>query len=233
MKAELLLQPENHNKKYDALFLEIDQGRVKLPLFQREFVWDKEQSAKLVDSLLTKLVDSLLKGYPVGTFIFWKTKDELRSYKNIGNFTLPSTPKGDFVEYVLDGQQRITSLYTIRKGIRLTKDNREIDYKDIFIDLDYDPIVDEQIVVFDKVANRTYVSAHRVLTEKLGVFYKTMNAQQADRIQEYRDRLTKYDFSCITIKEYPIDIATEVFTRINTGGKTLTLFEIMVAKNVR
>src|SRR5208283_548943 len=48
--------------------------------------------------------------------------------------------------------------------------------------------------------------------------------------QEYRDRLTKYDFSCITIKEYPIDIATEVFTRINTGGRTLTVFEIMVAK---
>lgn len=42
-----LLQPDNHNKKYESLFNEIDTGQIKLPMFQREFVWDKEQSAKL------------------------------------------------------------------------------------------------------------------------------------------------------------------------------------------
>lgn len=72
-----LLQPDNHNKKYESLFNEIDTGQIKLPMFQREFVWDKEQSAKLIDSIL--------KGYPIGTFIFWRTKDELRSYKDLGN----------------------------------------------------------------------------------------------------------------------------------------------------
>jgi hypothetical protein len=222
MKTNVLLQPDNHNKKYESLFLEIDQGRIKIPLFQRDFVWAKEQSAKLVDSIL--------KGYPVGTFIFWKTKDELRSYRDIGNFTLPKTPRGDFVEYVLDGQQRITSLYAIRKGVRITTDGKEIDYKDIFIDLDYEEGVDEEIVVFDKLPGRHYVSVHAILTEKMGVFYKTLTPDQADLVQEYHGRLTKYDFSCITIKEYPIDIATEVFSRINTGGRTLTVFEIMVAK---
>jgi hypothetical protein len=39
-----------------------------------------------------------------------------------------------------------------------------------------------------------------------------------------------YDFSTITIKDYPIDVACDVFTRINTSGKVLTVFEIMVAK---
>jgi hypothetical protein len=48
----VLLQPETHNKKYEALFVEIDTGQIKLPMFQREFVWDKEQSAKLIDSIL-------------------------------------------------------------------------------------------------------------------------------------------------------------------------------------
>jgi hypothetical protein len=42
-----LLQPDNHNKKYEALFVEIDTGQIKIPMFQREFVWDKEQSGKL------------------------------------------------------------------------------------------------------------------------------------------------------------------------------------------
>src|ERR1700734_2057984 len=98
----VLLQPDNHNKKYEALFVEIDTGQIKLPMFQREFVWDKEQSAKLIDSIL--------KGFPIGTFIFWKTREELRSYKDVGNHTLPETPEGDYAQYILDGQQRITSL---------------------------------------------------------------------------------------------------------------------------
>ena len=105
---------------------ELDTGQIKLPMFQREFVWDKEQSAKLIDSIL--------RGFPIGTFIFWRTREELRSYKEVGNHKLPATPKGDFVQYILDGQQRITSLYAIRKGIRITKDGQELDYKDIFID---------------------------------------------------------------------------------------------------
>ena len=102
----VLFQPENQNKKYESLFLEIDTGQIKLPMFQREFVWEKEQSAKLIDSIL--------KGFPIGTFIFWKTREELRSYKEVGNHVLPDTPKGDYVQYILDGQQRITSLYAIR-----------------------------------------------------------------------------------------------------------------------
>jgi uncharacterized protein with ParB-like and HNH nuclease domain len=143
MKSEVLLQPDNHNKKYEALFLEIDKGTIKIPLFQREFVWDKENSAKLVDSII--------KGYPVGTFIFWKTKEELRSYREIGNFELPKTPKGDFAEYVLDGQQRITTLYAIKKGVRISKDGKVIDYKDIYIDLDYQEGTDDEIVVFEQL----------------------------------------------------------------------------------
>jgi len=64
----------------------------------------------------------------------------------------------------------------------------------------------------------------------MGVFFKSLTHEQADLVEIYKGRLTIYDFSCITIKEYPIEIATEVFSRINTGGKTLTVFEIMVAK---
>jgi hypothetical protein len=218
----VLLQPENHNKKYEALFVEIDTGQIKLPMFQREFVWEKEQSSKLIDSIL--------KGFPIGTFIFWKTKEELRSYKEVGNHKLPDTDKGDYVQYILDGQQRITSLYAIRKGIRLTKDGKEVDYRDIFISLDHDPEKDEQIVVTEKEVGKHYVSVHDVLSKPLGMFYKTLSTEQADQVETYKNKLTNYDFSTITIKDYPIEVACEVFSRINTGGKALTVFEIMVAK---
>ncbi len=217
-----LLQPDNHNKRYEALFVEIDTGQIKLPRFQREFVWDKEQSGKLIDSIL--------RGFPIGTFIFWRTKEELRSYKEVGNHKLPNTPKGDYVQYILDGQQRITSLYAIRKGIRITKDGKEIDYRDIYIDLGYSPECDEQIVTTEKKGGGLYVSIHDVLSKPLGTFYKNLTHEQADLIEGYKGKLTNYDFSTITIKDYPIEVACEVFSRINTGGKALTVFEIMVAK---
>lgn len=221
-EKQVLLQPDNHNKKYEALFFEIDDGQIKLPMFQREFVWEKEQSSKLIDSIL--------KGFPIGTFIFWRTKEDLRSYKEVGNHKLPETPKGDYVQYILDGQQRITSLYAIRKGIRITKDGKEVDYRDIFINLNHDPENDEQIVVTEKVEGKYYVSVHDVLSKPLGMFYKTLSHEQADQVEAYKNKLTNYDFSTITIKDYPIEVACEVFSRINTGGKALTVFEIMVAK---
>jgi len=219
----IFLQPDAHTKKYEALFVEIDTGQIKLPMFQREFVWEKEQTAKLIDSIL--------KGFPIGTFIFWKTREELRCYKEVGNHKLPETPDGDYVQYILDGQQRITSLYAIRKGIRITKDGVEVDYRDIFINLDYAATTDEQICVAAKQEGKRYVSVHRVLTCAL----TDMEDDFPDRptrklIEQYKGRLTGYDFPAITIKDYPIEIACEVFSRINTGGRALTVFEIMVAK---
>lgn len=220
-EPQVLLRPENSNKKYEALFIEIDSGQIKLPMFQREFVWDKEQSAKLIDSIL--------KGYPIGTFILWKTKETLRSIKDVGNHKLPDTPKGDYAQYILDGQQRITSLYAIRKGIRITKDKKEIDYRDIYVNLDYDSRNDEQIVTSQKDSNKVYVSVHDLLTKKMGDLFKKVGIDKADLVEDYKTKLTTYDFATITIKDYPIDIACDVFSRINTGGKPLTVFEIMVA----
>ncbi|MGU9837418.1 hypothetical protein ACU685_31245 [Pseudomonas sp. LF195] len=61
------------------------------------------------------------------------------------------------------------------------------------------------------------------------LFYEFRGKEKAKKFQEYKTNLTTYDFATITIKDYPIEIACDVFARINTGGKPLTLFEIMVA----
>lgn len=227
---QVIMQPENLPKKYQALFLDIDRGEIKLPMFQRDFVWDKEQTAKLIDSIL--------KGFPIGTFIFWKTRDELRSYKNIGNHKLPETPKGDYAHYILDGQQRITSLYAVRKGIRITREGKEIDYRDIYIDLEYDAEQDEQIAVAGKptrnikgnVEEKRGISIHDALTRSMIDLEDDYTKAERKLIDAYQRALTSYDFSTIVIKDYPIEIACEIFSRINTGGKVLSVFEIMVAK---
>jgi len=217
-----MLQPENQPKKYQHLFTEIDTGKIKIPKFQRDFIWEKEQTAKLIDSII--------KGYPIGTFILWKTREELRHYKDIGNIKLPETPKGDSIFYVLDGQQRITSLYAVKKGIILTRDNKEIDYKDISIDLSFDSETDDEIVLTKPPNNSRYISVYKLLNGSLTKLMKDFDEKELEKIEKYQKRLTGYDFPTIVISDYPMDIACDIFTRINTGGTELTLFEIMVAK---
>lgn len=86
--------PEPQSSPFSVLINDIEKGLIKIPQFQRDFVWDLNKSANLMDSIV--------KGYPIGTFIFWKTKERLRSIRNIGGIELPSPQDGDFVYYVLD-----------------------------------------------------------------------------------------------------------------------------------
>jgi hypothetical protein len=214
-------QPENQSKKYSVLFADIDAGRTKLPMFQRDFVWDKTQTAKLIDSIL--------KGFPVGTFIIWKTRDRFRHFRELGNLELPEPPAGDSVQYVLDGQQRITSLYAVRKGLRITRDGRVIDYKDISIDLEAGDEPEDELVYSEPLSDRRSISVHDLLSKDVTDF-DAYGKDERRKIHAYRAALTGHDFSVIEIPEYDIDTACEIFTRINTGGKVLSLFEIMVAK---
>jgi uncharacterized protein with ParB-like and HNH nuclease domain len=119
--------PEPKNLPYKTLLADIEKGLIKIPQFQRDYVWSKERAAGLIDSIL--------KGYPIGTFITWKTKEALRVVKDLGGVELPPVPEGDFAEYVLDGQQRMTSLFCALKGVQIQRGKKIDDFADIFVDL--------------------------------------------------------------------------------------------------
>jgi hypothetical protein len=133
------------------------------------------------------------------------------------------------VQYVLDGQQRITSLYAVRKGLRITRDGRTIDYKDISIDLEAGDEPDDELVYPEPLSDCRSISVHDLLSKDVTDF-DAYGKDERRKIHAYRAALTGHDFSVIEIPEYDIDTACEIFTRINTGGKVLSLFEIMVAK---
>jgi uncharacterized protein with ParB-like and HNH nuclease domain len=134
--------PEPQTRTFSSLISEIEKGQIKIPQFQRDFVWTVQKSAGLIDSIL--------KGYPIGTFIFWRTKERLRSVRNIGNQKLPDPEKGEAIDYVLDGQQRLTSLFACLKGICLNRENGKSfdDFSKIFINLESEE--NEQIVSAEK-----------------------------------------------------------------------------------
>ncbi len=93
----------------------IKQRKFLLPMIQREFVWDDKQ--------IEELFDSLLRGYPIGSFLFWETREESISkyqfYEFITSFSeMDSThnPKANVtgekeITCILDGQQRLSALY--------------------------------------------------------------------------------------------------------------------------
>ena len=123
--------PEPQSLTFSSLMSDIEKGNIKIPQFQRDFVWSKDKSAKLLDSIV--------KGYPIGTFILWKTKEELRALRNLGGIKLPRTPKGDFIQYVIDGQQRLTTMFASLKGLKIKREYYEEDYSEFYVDLDADP----------------------------------------------------------------------------------------------
>ncbi|MCK4819140.1 DUF262 domain-containing protein, partial [bacterium] len=138
--------------------------------------------------------------------------------------------EGDFVDYVLDGQQRLTALFASLKGLKVERDDHKTDnFGEMYIDLKAKE--DEQIVITD-ISDKDQESVIRItdlLSGKIS-FLAKFSAPYQEKIDEYRTRLLSYNYSTIQVREAPIDIATEIFTRINVGGKPLTLFEIMVAK---
>ena len=87
--------------RIETILDQIDIGGVALPEFQRGYVWNRDQVRGLMDSLYRK--------HPVGSLLVWVTRTEDASWR--GNSSLqPGT-----VKLLLDGQQRITSLYGIMR----------------------------------------------------------------------------------------------------------------------
>ena len=215
--------PEPQTRTFSSLIAEIEKGQIKIPQFQRDFVWTIQKSAGLMDSIL--------KGYPIGTFIFWKTKDRLRSVRSLGGQTLPEPEKGESVDFVLDGQQRLTSLYACLKGIAIQRidSNKTDDFSKIYINLKSEE--NEQIVVTEIASEdeKSFISILDLLTGDFTVLASYPN-EYHEKLKIYKNRIESYQYSIIQVKDAPIDIATEIFTRINVGGKPLSLFEIMVAK---
>lgn len=86
---------------------QIANGAIRIPSFQRGFVWEPEDVAFFMDSLY--------KQYPVGAVLLWRTREKLHTERQLGRFILPDPIKDYPIDYVLDGQQRLTSIFLFFK----------------------------------------------------------------------------------------------------------------------
>ena len=88
--------------RIEELVRDVKIGDIKLPKFQRPFVWKKPD--------ILKLWDSIYRGYPIGSILLWLTKQHLASERKIGDLDINQRPDEYPTNYLLDGQQILSSL---------------------------------------------------------------------------------------------------------------------------
>jgi hypothetical protein len=101
-----------------SIIEQINRNELFLPHIQRPFVWDEDQ--------MVKLFDSLMRNYPIQTFLFWRTKEHIKARNFMKQiewdcelskyYNDPASKQGREKIFVLDGQQRLQSLYGMFYG---------------------------------------------------------------------------------------------------------------------
>lgn len=207
---------------------QIDLGRMALPEFQRGYVWNTNQ----VRALLT----SLYRRHPVGGLLIWSTTVDNARTRGDG----PS-PLGDSVDLLLDGQQRVTTLYGIIRGNppRFFEGNAAA-----FTGLHFN-LIDETFEFYAPIRMRdnplwvdvTKVMQAHDLTDFLEPLedrlaesgMKLMTAiSRLNRLQGIRD----IDFHAEQISghDMTVDVVVDIFNRVNSGGTKLSKGDLALAK---
>ncbi len=217
--------------KITELMSDIHNQDLVLPEFQREYVWTLEQAKQLMVSLF--------RGYPTGSLLFWKTTNP----PELKNTSILQDKLGA-TSVILDGQQRLTTLYLLIKG-KIPSYYRPYDIKtdprDLYFDLDSGEFQYYQVTrmknnpiwvrVIDCFASPTPVKVFEIVQKK--VVASSATVEQFQLAQLYSDNLTK--LCNILEKDYPvqivppnadIDAAIDVFDRVNSLGTKLTDAEL-------
>ena len=204
------------------IICKVQNGEIRIPAFQRDYVWEYENVAFLMDSIF--------KGFPIGSVLFWRTREKLNTEKQLGNFLLPEPQKDYPIDYVLDGQQRITSLFTVfQTDLSPTiKDDMDI----YFIIDDSSSIQKSRFLPLCKedVNTQKYfpISAlfDSVMYRKATDIYSDEIKIKIDKLQEvFKEYTIPYELLETDDKEH----VSIVFERINRAGIPLNSFQLFTA----
>ncbi|MFF2795595.1 DUF262 domain-containing protein [Lysinibacillus xylanilyticus] len=251
-------------KNIRAVIEEINSRKIYLPAIQRKYVWDDEQ--------ITRLMDSIMLGYPIGTFLFWKVrksvvnKKEYSMYEFIKDFherdmyKNPSAPQPflvgndeESIWAVLDGQQRLTSIYIALQGsmsrklpMKRWKNDDAFPKKELYFNLHSKKTDDEDISY-----EFTFLTADQAQNPKEGkLWYLVKNIlkySQSELVKEViikngwvADDLAMDNISLLHSKltsdeiinyfevstDY-IDSVLDIFVRVNSGGTVLSKSDLL------
>lgn len=207
-----------NNWNLNLVFQELEQGNMRIPRFQRAYVWER--------SKIVKLLNSIYHEFPIGSFFLWEANTQMEGFcRDITEFGFPTKPAANKFTFILDGQQRITSLYVALKGKKLGG----VDYSNICFNLDKRVF---KIPTLKTEPNNIPAwkifqpsEFHRLLVE----YSRTENTELAEALIRCNETLNSYPVSIIKSKDMTLDEVVTIFERINQGGKRLSLFDLVHA----
>jgi len=218
-------QPEliPNAEKIDKLIGRINSGDIKIPAFQRGFVWKQNQ---IID-----LVESILHNYPIGSLLLWNTNDSLNYTRDIAGYEIPETKPEYPVNYVLDGQQRLSTIYGVFSGDTKQSDVKHIyepqqDIFELYYDFENRRIVNQEDaeLITNKIELRKILDAKSYIDA-----LKELNEHNLKILTEVFSNFSNYEIPVITIKHRTKNEVGVIFERINNTGTKLSTLDLMVA----
>lgn len=217
--------------KISTILEKIDEKQLFVPAFQREYVWKRDDAKSLIDSLI--------KEYPTGTMLTWETANppELKGPHKYNE-------KQGAVRLLLDGQQRVTTLYLLIRGqipLYYTAPEIMTDTRGLYVNLETLEL---------SYYMKTKMESNPLWQNITAVFQRKVRAKDVVRALEERgeavtrerdDRIDDHTRAIENIldREFPEQIipvkasirdAIDIFHKVNAGGVALTDAELALAQ---
>ncbi len=211
--------------KPEVVFIEdllddIAVGKLRVPRFQRPFIWKP--------SNMLALFDSIYKGYPIGSLLLWESTEKLESLDYVGPPILIPRPSDIPLTYILDGHQRLATLYG---GLRIPNDF-SLDTKQenwkwwIWFDLK-----EREFTHVTKSNPAPWMLPLRAVLRTMDFLEVARNLQEKcpDKASEFipeaeqvAQKVKNYRVAIISIKGGNLEQAVESFSRLNSLGRLIT-----------
>ncbi len=210
-----------NNWNLRKMLAELETGNMLIPRFQREYSWEPAKVVSLLNSVYCQ--------YPIGSIFLWIAPKEFKNFiRETEKLNIPENPDHSHCVFILDGQQRVISLFVTLRGKIFNK----IDYSRICFNLDKKTFVYPRKSdlknhipawkIFDTGAYQE-IYGDLVLADRE---HKTKMAQAWAHCHEV---FMNYPLSIVKTFHRNLDDVVEVFERINQGGKRLTAYDLIQA----
>jgi hypothetical protein len=217
-------------KSISDLVRDFELGNIAVPEIQRDVVWGADK--------VKDLIDSISRSYPCGSLILWEPRE--KDHALVRSMVRPERLKAAGTKlpryFLLDGQQRLTSLASVflpREKLKELLAELEEEMPFIFVNLRQFPNDIQATTDFGRYSY-PWIAFHRLFdnTLPLDKEYAALSPEIREKIQQYVQRFRDYTFPVQIIRDRTYDAVADIFTRVNSQGTQLTGAEIHLARIV-
>jgi hypothetical protein len=206
---------------------EIASGRLRVPRFQRPFVWRPEQ--------MLNLFDSIERGYPIGSLLVWETNLRVPSLDQVADIDIPEVPRDGTTAYLLDGHQRLSTLFgsLLKRPVTDSPEAQKEWMWQVYRVLRYREEKSDRFRHWKKAEPppANYLPMRSVLRTMDFLAYSRRLSEAVeneslatllDEAESLAHRIKSYQLAVVRLKGGDLRHAVEVFSRLNSSGQSMS-----------